>query len=103
LIGAVVLENKFIGKDKDQLQLKFLHVSSKQRKRGLGRLLFERAVERARELNAKRLYISATPSENTVDFYLHLECGVTEEVDEELIELEPEDIHMEYRIPISAQ
>jgi predicted N-acetyltransferase YhbS len=102
LIGAAVLDNKLIGKDRDQLQLKFLHVSSSRRKRGLGRLLFERAVERARELDAKRLYISATPSENTVDFYLHLGCSVTEDVDEELFELEPDDIHMEYRIPQPA-
>src|SRR3989442_522695 len=28
LIGVVVLESRFIGKHKDQLQLKFLHVSS---------------------------------------------------------------------------
>jgi predicted N-acetyltransferase YhbS len=102
LIGAAVLESKFIGKGKDQLQLKFLHVSNNHRKRGLGRLLFEQAVERARDLNAKRLYISATPSENTVDFYLHLGCAVTEEVDEDLFELEPADIHMEYRIPLST-
>lgn len=103
LVGAAVLESKFIGKDKDQLQLKFLHVGHNHRKKGLGRLLFEQAVERARELKARRLYISATPSENTVNFYLHLGCAVTEEVDEALFELEPEDIHLEYRIPLSME
>jgi N-acetylglutamate synthase-like GNAT family acetyltransferase len=33
---------------------------------GLGSALFEKAVARARELGARRLYISSTPSENTV-------------------------------------
>jgi predicted N-acetyltransferase YhbS len=92
-----------MGQDRDQLQLVFLHVSHDYRKRGLGRRLFEQAVERARELMAEWLYISATPSQNTVDFYLHLGCEVAEEVDEALYALEPEDIHMVYRIPPATE
>jgi predicted N-acetyltransferase YhbS len=99
LVGAVVLESKLIGRAGDQLQLKFLHVSRSYRKARLGRTLFEKAVAKARELGARRLYISSTPSENTVQFYLHLGCQVTEEVDEELFELEPQDIHLEFDIP----
>jgi len=98
MVGAAVLESRFIGKAQDQLQLKFLHVSSGHRKIGLGKTLFEKAVKRAKELGAKRLYVAATPSENTVDFYLHLGCEVTGETNQELFELEPEDIHLEYRI-----
>src|SRR5262249_24316748 len=49
LIGAVVLESRFIGRRKDQLQLKFLHVSRAYRNRGLGAQLFERAMATARE------------------------------------------------------
>lgn len=98
MIGVAVLESKFIGKAKDQLQLKFLHVSNRHRKQGWGTRLFEKAVERARELGASRLYISATPSENTINFYLHLGCQVTQELDQELFELEPEDIHLDYTI-----
>ena len=103
LIGVAVLESKFMGKDKDQLQLKFLHVSRHHRKKGLGRTLFEQAVGRARELKARRLYISATPSENTVNFYLRLGCVVTKEVDDALFALEPEDIHLEYQIPLATR
>jgi GNAT superfamily N-acetyltransferase len=99
LVGAAVLESKFIGRARDQLQLVFLHVSQSYRKTGLGRRLFVAAVERARQIGAKRLYVSATPSENTVNFYLHLGCIVTNEVDPELFEEEPEDIHLEYAIP----
>jgi predicted N-acetyltransferase YhbS len=95
LIGMVVLESRRIGKHKDELQLKFLRVSSSYRKRGLGTQLFELAKATARERGAKRLYISATPSENTVNFYLRLGCAVAGEPDQELFELEPEDIHLE--------
>jgi predicted N-acetyltransferase YhbS len=98
MVGVAVLESKFIGKAKDQLQLKFMSVDSGYRKKGMGKVLFEKAVERAETLGARRLYISATPSENTVNFYLHMGCEVTGEIDRELFELEPEDIHLEYRI-----
>ncbi|GJM43192.1 MAG: GNAT family N-acetyltransferase [Gemmatimonadota bacterium] len=102
LIGAMVLESRFIGREKDQLQLTFLHVSRRYRKTGLGCLLFRRAVQRARELGARRLYISATSSENTVGFYLRRGCRVTEDVDAALFELEPEDIHLEFDIPVGV-
>lgn len=100
LIGAMVLESRFIGREKDQLQLKFLHVSRQHRGAGLGCALFEKAVETAKELGARRLYISSTPSENTVRFYLRLGCWVTDDVDATLFELEPEDIHLEFEIPV---
>lgn len=100
LIGASVLESRFIGRGKDQLQLKFLHVSQRNRQSGVGCALFDKAVARARELGARRLYISATPSENTMRFYLRRGCRVTNDVDAALFELEPEDIHLELDIPL---
>jgi len=98
LIGTVVLENRFIGKEKDTLQMKFLHVSNHFRKQGLGKKLFLLAAEKAKELGAKKIYISATPAENTVNFYMHLGCVLAREIDQELFELEPEDIHIEYAL-----
>ena len=95
LVGVVVLDSKRIGKHKDQLQLKFLHVSNSYRNSGLGTQLFELAKATARERGAKRLYISATASENTVNFYLRLGCAVAAEPEADLFELEPEDIHLE--------
>jgi predicted N-acetyltransferase YhbS len=59
LVGAAILETRFIGARHDTLQLKFLHVSRDYRKHGLGRALFQMAVEKARSLGAKKLYISA--------------------------------------------
>lgn len=99
LVGIAVSESRFIGLSRDQLQLTFLHVDRSYRGSGLGRRLFHEAAARARELGARRLYLSSTPSENTVDFYLHLGCRVTDEVDPALFEREPEDIHLEFDIP----
>lgn len=99
LIGTAILESNFLGMQQDTLQLKFLHVSRDVRKQGLGRRLFNIAAEKAKALGAKKLYISATPSENTVNYYLHLGCVLASEIDPELFALEPEDIHLEYVIP----
>jgi len=98
IFGTAILESKFIGSKSDTLQLKFLHVSRGGRKQGLGKKLFHLAVDHARSLGAKKLYISATPSENTINFYLGLGCVLTTEIDPELFALEPEDIHLEYVI-----
>jgi predicted N-acetyltransferase YhbS len=100
LVGAMALESRFIGRNADQLQLKFLHIGQRHRRTGLGSMLFEKAVAEARELGARRLYISATTSENTIRFYLHRGCRVTNDVDTALFELEPEDIHLELDLGI---
>ena len=95
LMGIAILESKFIGARQDQLQLKFLHVSNGYRGQGWGKKLFRLAQDQARRMGAKRLYISATPSEHTINFYRSLGCKVTAELDPELYALEPEDIHLE--------
>jgi predicted N-acetyltransferase YhbS len=99
LIGVAILESKFIGSQQDTFQLKFLHVSQGFRKQGIAATLFRLAVEKARALGAKKLYISATPSEHTVNYYLRLGSVLATEIDPDLFALEPEDIHLEYVIP----
>ncbi len=98
MVGVVILDSKFIGVRNDQLQLEFLHVSASHRNTGLGRRLFELAKAVARERGAQRLYISATPSRNTIDFYLRLGCTLAAEPDPVLLAREPEDIHLECEV-----
>ena len=98
LVGAAILESKFIGPQQDTLQLKFLHVGRDHRKQGIASTLFNLAADKAKALGAKKLYISATPSENTINYYRRLGCVLAEEVDPKLFALEPEDIHLEYEI-----
>ena len=95
LVGVAILDNKLIGIRRDLLQLKFLHVSHHHRNQGLGHQLFALSAARARARGARGLYVSATPSQNTIDFYLRLGCVVTADPDPELFALEPEDIHLE--------
>ena len=98
LIGAAILDGRFMGRKQQQLQLTFLHVSNAYRKQGLGRRLFTLAKAEARARGATGLYISAAPSENTVNFYRRLGCVVTQEVDPDLFALEPQDIHLECEV-----
>src|SRR3954471_16027030 len=74
LIGVSVLESAWVGHDKNQLQLAYLYVSRSYRGRGVGTQLFEAAVSCARQAGASAVYVSATPTENTVDFYLNRGC-----------------------------
>lgn len=98
LVGVAILENRFMGPQKDTLQLKFLHVSRDYRNCGLGSTLFKMAADESKALGAKKLYISATPSEHTINYYGRLGCVPATDIDADLFALEPEDIHMEYMI-----
>lgn len=99
LIGVVVLDNRFFGAPCDQLQLLFLHVDNSNRGNGLGRQLFEFALEKACDLGAGRLYISSNSTANTVEFYQHLGCLVAKKPDSRLLALEPSDIHFNFFTP----
>src|SRR6266550_2065430 len=96
LVGMGVLESARVGRASDQMQLAYLYVSRGYRRRGVGIRLFEAAVSFAREAGAKALYVSATPTENTVDFYLNRGCVLAPEPDPRLLAAEPEDIHLLY-------
>ncbi|MBN1784696.1 MAG: GNAT family N-acetyltransferase [Candidatus Bathyarchaeota archaeon] len=95
LVGVAGLDSELFGKNREYLQLYFLHVDSKYRKTGIGKKLLNKVSLFAKNLMAKKLYISATPSQNTVDFYLNLGCQLVLELNPTLYQLEPKDIHLE--------
>lgn len=97
MVAIVILENRFFGSTRDTLQLRFLHVDRRFRGQGLGAQLFQAAAEEAWQRGAQCLYVSATESRNTVDFYLRQGCGLVHAPDPVLFALEPEDIHLEFR------
>lgn len=102
LVGISSLDSKFRGLEKDMLQLVFLHVSKDYRKKGIGKKLIELAKDKATELGAKRLYISGSPIKNTIEFYMAIGCKPVNEVEKDLFELEPEDIHLELILKINT-
>jgi GNAT superfamily N-acetyltransferase len=75
-------------------QFAVLHVSRLYRRQGLGQALSAKVIEAAKRDGAKRLYVSSAPTKGTVEFYQSLGFQPTQEVNRELFELEPEDIHM---------
>jgi len=97
LVGNSVLDSLWRGPHADLLQLMRLHVSRDQRAHGVGSRLFEQARGEARARGARGLYISATPTENTVRFYQRRGSTLLETPDPELYALEPQDIHLECR------
>ncbi len=95
IAGVSVLDTLPRGERGDLLQLGFLHVGRDYRGEGLGSRLLAQVRAAARELGARGVYISATPSENTIRFYQR--CGATllAVPDPALFALEPDDLHLE--------
>ncbi|MFH1314225.1 MAG: GNAT family N-acetyltransferase [Candidatus Eisenbacteria bacterium] len=75
-------------------QLAALYVDRLYRRRGVASMLVAEAERLAREAGAEKLYVSAIASESAVGFYLERGFKPTEDANEELFTLEPDDIHM---------
>lgn len=75
-------------------QLAFLHVSAPFRKTGVGSRVSDQLDQIVRDLGATEMVVSATPSVNTVRFYLARGFQPSEHPLVELVQLEPDDIHM---------
>lgn len=74
--------------------LALLYVGAKHRGHGIGVRLCDEVVTRAREGGAERLYVSATPTVPTVDFYAARGFERTPTPHPAMFAAEPEDIHM---------
>jgi ribosomal protein S18 acetylase RimI-like enzyme len=75
-------------------QLAYLHVSAPFRAARIGSRLCDELDRIARSAGDTAVVVSATPSENTVRFYLGRGFQPMAEPRAELFELEPEDVHM---------
>jgi len=79
-------------------QCAFLHVSNEYRASGIGGYLSDELERLAREQGDTAMVVSATPSLNTVRFYLGRGFEPMSEPLPELYELEPDDVHMQKRL-----
>jgi GNAT superfamily N-acetyltransferase len=95
LIGVAVLR---LGLAKDTAQLAGLYIDRAWRRHGVATALVDDVAGVARAAGAAWLYVSAAPSGSAVGFYLSRGFEPTAEPDPELLELEPEDIHMVGRL-----
>ena len=94
LAGVAVLGNRRLGPRDALVELCFLHVSAEHRGHGIGTRLIEAAVERARRSGADGMYISATRTASTVDFYRARGAILAVPPDAERLAREPVDIHL---------
>ena len=95
LVGFAVLRYQLA---EGTAQLDALFVSQGYRRQGIATRLTSRVARLARADGATDLYVSATPSESAVGFYLSQGFRLADEVNEALYALEPEDIHMIRRL-----
>ncbi|MEM8884360.1 MAG: GNAT family N-acetyltransferase [Planctomycetota bacterium] len=77
----------------DTAQLAVLYVSRHARRIGVARALIARCYEAARARGARDMYVSATPTDSAVGFYLSEGFAPTKPLPH-LLALEPDDIHM---------
>ncbi|NUF14532.1 GNAT family N-acetyltransferase [Acinetobacter lactucae] len=94
LVGVSVVSNQVIANYPQAKLLHYFYVDADQQGQGIGSKLMQAAKESAQQLGAKQLYISATPSRRTVDFYMKHGAQPLSAPDQQLWQLEPEDIHL---------
>ena len=75
-----------------------LYVTDAARGSGVGSALVKAVLQTAREQGATDLYVSATPTRETVDFYLAQGFVRLATPNPRLIELEPDDIHLQRKL-----
>lgn len=96
LAGFTSVENQFFGSKSQYLQLSSIHVSYESRGKGIGKKLFQMIAKEARNLDAKKLYISAHSSEESQAFYKAIGCIEAKEYNEKLVQAESCDCQLEY-------
>lgn len=95
VLGVIMLSPEL---NEGRMIVHSFHVSADQRRRGLGRRLFEAAKAEARKHGAAALYISACSSEETIKFYLAMGCCPSMHPIPEMVADEPWDIQLECRL-----
>ena len=92
---ASLLPDSF-GSENQYLQLMQIHVSCEYRNAGIGKKLFNLCAQKAKQLGAKKLYISTHSSEESQRFYNSLGCVDAAEINKRIAEHEPYDRQMEF-------
>ncbi len=95
LIAFANVESTRFGKHNEYVELPYIHVSYDLRRSGIGKKLFEICCEKAKLLDAEKLYIAAHPSVETQRFYKQMGCTLASEINAQILNKEPLDLQME--------
>ncbi|RBQ03996.1 GNAT family N-acetyltransferase [Pedobacter miscanthi] len=98
LIGVASVENKKRGLLQNYCKMDILYVSKLYQGKGIASQMVEASKQAAKKFGADKLYISATPTKNTINFYLKRGAVPVMDLDQELFVIEPEDIHLELKV-----
>lgn len=96
LVGFGTLNREVFGEKYRHVLLDQLFISLEKRGCGIGKALFMRLVESAKEWNAEKIYICAGSAEETIAFYKRIGCVDAEEVQREYFESDPRDWQLEF-------
>lgn len=94
-IGFIALDGCLKGSKNQYANLTMLFVDDGWQGHGIGESLFSLIQPYARQLGAQKLFISAIPSVETVDFYFHRGCWDAKEIIPSYID-STEDRYLEY-------
>lgn len=98
VVGYILVSNEFFGSSHQYIELLMYHVSEPYRGRGIGKKLFKLACGTAKEIGAKKLYISAHSSKESQAAYRKLGCIEAIEINQAIAENEPYDVQMEFTL-----
>ncbi|PSK94636.1 GNAT family N-acetyltransferase [Taibaiella chishuiensis] len=100
IAGMASVERQRRGSRQQYCKMDILYVSRTYRGRHIALQLLDRTRKIAAGFGAQHLYISATPTRRTVDFYISQGARPATEPDPELVQLEPLDIHLELDVSL---
>ncbi|RSK29257.1 GNAT family N-acetyltransferase [Bacillus sp. HMF5848] len=98
LVGFVTLNSGFFGETAKYVLLDSMFVSKEFRNYGIGKQLFQRCTEKAKEWGADKIYMCAASSQETIAFYRSLGCVDAKEVNKQLYQSDPRDIQLEFEL-----
>lgn len=96
-IGFGSMDGYLRGRTAEYANFTMLFVDDRWKRKGIGSRLFQEIAKCAREKGAKKLFLSAIPAVETIQFYLSLGCVDAEERIESYIDT-AEDRCLEYKL-----
>lgn len=88
LVGFSSVDGILRGENIPHANLTMLFVDDRYQRMGIGEMLFREAVRCARGMGARRLFVSAIPSADTIAFYFAMGCRDAEEIVAEFVDSE---------------
>ena len=95
LIGFCSVDGRLLGKTAKYANMTMLFVDDRYKRKGIGKKLFFEICSCARLLKADKIFISAIPSVETVNFYFNIGCKDALEIIPEYVDTK-QDRYMEF-------